>query len=86
MILREVCKGLVDKKKLGDYHEVVKKIYDMHYLPVDIEYEDALMDFVKIKAKDIELKLALNKKKDAPNWKNLKQIEKMFYYSLNKQN
>ena len=58
----------------------------MHYLPVDIEYEEALMEFVKIKAKDIELKLALNKKKDGPNWKNLKQTEKMFYYWLNKHN
>jgi hypothetical protein len=84
MILREVSKGLADKKKLGDYCEVIKKIFDTHYFPVDIQYEKALFEFVKIKASDIKLKLALNKKKDLPT--NRKQTEKMFYYSLSQVN
>ena len=43
---------------------MVKKIYDTHYFPVDIQYEKALMKFVMIKAEDIKLYLALHKRKD----------------------
>jgi hypothetical protein len=41
LLLRNAEKGL--KHNLMDFHETVKKIYDMHYFPVDICYEEALL-------------------------------------------
>ncbi len=47
-------------KKLAEFYEIVKKIYDMHYISIDLEYEEAFLRFAKIKAKEIHLNLALS--------------------------
>ncbi len=49
MQLRDAEKGV--GKKLGEFYEIVKKIYDMHYISIDLEYEEAFLQFAKIRAK-----------------------------------
>lgn len=62
MLLREAQKGKL-KTKTIDFYETVKKVYDMHYFPVDICYEEAILQFVKLRADDLNIRLALNHNK-----------------------
>lgn len=55
----------------------------MHYYPVDIEYEEAILQFAKLKGKEKNIYLALNK------WDNRgdngqKKTSWMFYYCVDK--
>ena len=43
------------KNKTYDFYQVVKAIYDMHYTPVNVSYEKALIEFALLKKKNLRL-------------------------------
>lgn len=54
----------------------------MHFLPVDICYEEALMKFVNLKAKESKFKIATNK----VFFEDDQEFGRLFYYCLNQKN
>jgi hypothetical protein len=56
----------------------------MHYYSIDVQYEEAFIQFAKVKAKEVHLYLALKKRDFKEDFK--RNNEKMLYYCLNQHN